>query len=219
MGDLFEGGAFSGSFSDPADVSGSAAQERATKAQSRQNEQERALKQKFAEEARADVKALFPVADLNRNLGFQSALDVFGQSVPQQFSAFQEGNVGAQQALLAGLPQIQNAILGLPMDLSGFQPQSVGFNTDFAQQQLPDFITSTQALQEGDKSGIPGQIAAVEQRLARAIREGGRTNRNAIPQIQAELEALQGRASPLGGSSMIGRPEMKNPLGGIRRTR
>ena len=63
-------------------------------------------------QARGDTTALFPGADINRNLGFQGAFDVLGQTVPQQFSTIQQGNVGAQQALIGGLPQIQNALLG-----------------------------------------------------------------------------------------------------------
>ena len=70
------------------------------------------------EQGRQDVLAAFPKAQEARRQGFQGALDVFGQSIPQQLQAFQGGNVGAQQALLGGLPQQQNAILGLPTDLS-----------------------------------------------------------------------------------------------------
>ena len=89
--------------------------------------------------AKEDVRSIFPVAQESRQQGFQGALDVLGQSVPQQIGAFQQGNVQAQQALLAGLPQIQNAILGNRVDLSGLQPQQVQFDPSFLQQQLPDF--------------------------------------------------------------------------------
>ena len=60
--------------------------------------------------ARQDLELLFPQAQQSANQGFQSALDVFGQSVPAQSNAFQQGNIGAQQAILSGLPQIQNAL-------------------------------------------------------------------------------------------------------------
>lgn len=90
-----------------------------------------------AQAARGDVLRLFPQAQQNLAQGTQAALDVLGQTVPQQFSTFQQGNVGAQQALLAGLPQIQNAILGQPVNLSGLQPQTIEFDAGFAQQQLP----------------------------------------------------------------------------------
>ena len=96
--------------------------------------------------ARQDAIPLFGSAFENRNLGAQAALDVFGQTIPQQFGTFQQGNVGAQQQLLAGLPQFQNAILGLPADLSGLQPQTIDVDTSFAQQQLPEFVSPQQAL-------------------------------------------------------------------------
>lgn len=100
------------------------------------------------EAARADILSLFPAAEQAAQQGFQGALDVFGQTIPQQVSAFQGGNVGAQQALLSGLPQIQNAILGRPVDLSGLQAQQLPVDTSFAQQQVPQFQSSAAALQQ-----------------------------------------------------------------------
>jgi hypothetical protein len=118
----------------------------AQKAQIKQNAAATALIAEKGEEAAEIANQLFPASDVNRNLGLQAALDVIGQSAPQQFSAFQQGNVGAQQALLSGQQQVQNAILGLPASLSGMQPQAVQFDPGFLQQQLPDFITSPQAM-------------------------------------------------------------------------
>jgi hypothetical protein len=97
-------------------------------------------------QARGDALALQPGVEQNRQLGTQAAFDVLGQTIPQQFSTFQQGNVGAQSALLAGLPQFQNAILGLPTDFSQFQPQALQFDTSFAQQQVPDFVSSADLL-------------------------------------------------------------------------
>lgn len=112
-----------------------------------QNEATRRFIEQQGRLARSDVLSLFPGADINRNLGFQGALDVFGQTIPQQFGALQQGNVGAQEAILAGLPQFQNAILGLPTDLSGLQPQTINIDTGFAQQQLPGFTPTDQLIQ------------------------------------------------------------------------
>ena len=108
--------------------------------------------------ARQDAIPLFGSAFENRNLGAQAALDVFGQTIPQQFSTFQQGNVGAQNTLLAGLPQFQNAILGLPTDLSGLQPQTIDVDTSFAQQQLPQFISPQQALQQPQTQQNPQEF-------------------------------------------------------------
>ena len=90
-------------------------------------------------QARADVLGLFPEASQARNLGFQAALDVLGQSIPAQLQAFQQGNVGAQQNILAGLPQFRSAILGGQFDPTAFQPTTLGFDAGFAQQTLPTF--------------------------------------------------------------------------------
>ena len=130
------------------------------KAQVEQNQLATRLAAERAKEARADVSALFPAADVNRNLGLQSALDVIGQTTPQQLSAFQQGNVGAQQQLLAGLPQIQNALLGRPVDLSGLQTQTLPIDTGFTQRQLPQFTSSTSALATGDPASAPATAPA-----------------------------------------------------------
>ena len=111
------------------------------------------------QQARGDVLALQPGVEQNRMLEQQAALDVLGQTIPQQFSTFQQGNVGAQQALLAGLPQFQNAILGLPTDLSGLQPQTLQFDPSFAQQQVPQFASSADLLAQAQPQAPPGGLA------------------------------------------------------------
>lgn len=118
-----------------------------------------------AAEARADALALFPGFEQNVQAGAQGALDIFGQAVPQQLGAFQTGNVGAQQALLAGLPQIQNAILGRPVDLSGLQAQQLPVDLGFAQQQLPQFQSAADLLgtQQQDQQLTPEMLAALQQ--------------------------------------------------------
>jgi hypothetical protein len=88
-------------------------------------------------QARGDLFKLFPAAQQNAQRGYQGALDVFSQSLPQQAGQFQAGNVAAQNQLLAGMPQFQNAILGAPVDYSQFQATQLEQpNFDFANQQL-----------------------------------------------------------------------------------
>lgn len=110
------------------------------------------------QQARQDILGLFPQGDIQRNLGFQGALDVFGQTIPAQTAAFQAGNIGAQQNLLTGLPQFQQAILGGPVDLSALQPTTVPAPTGFAQQQLPFFggAFGGRVPSGGIQSGAPG---------------------------------------------------------------
>ena len=107
------------------------------------------------DQARGDLFTLFPSAEQNAQLGFQGALDVFGQSLPAQQQVFQQGIGGAQQALLGGAQQFQNAILGQPVDFSALQPQEFQQpDLSFFQQQLPDFQSIPQAFGV-DPAAIP----------------------------------------------------------------
>ncbi|MCK5609380.1 hypothetical protein KAR91_46335 [Candidatus Pacearchaeota archaeon] len=120
------------------------------------------LQREAAAQARNDAIPLFQSAQQNALQGFQGALDIFGQTVPQQLQAFQGGNVGAQQALLAGLPQQQAAILGGQLDPNALQAQTLQL-PDFStfQQQLPQFTDINQALgvnqpqQQTNRGGFP----------------------------------------------------------------
>ena len=87
--------------------------------------------------ARDDLFRLFPAAQANTMQGYQGALDVFKQSVPQQMAFGQAGNIAAQEQLISGMPQYQNAILGGPVDYSQFQATDLGQpNLDFMNQQI-----------------------------------------------------------------------------------
>ena len=122
-------------------------------AQAAENTATRESIERLAEQARGDVLNLFPAAEQARQQGTQAALDIFGQTIPQQFGALQQGNVGAQQALTQGLPQIIAALQGAPIDLSQIQPQRLDFDPSFAQQQLPSF-QSTTSIFNPDPDGI-----------------------------------------------------------------
>ena len=117
---------------------GDRASSKAADAQSSSSSAALAATRRAAEEARGDVNRIFPQAQQTAQQGFQGALDVFGQSLPAQTDVFQQGNVGAQQAILSGLPQIQNALLGGNVDFSQMQPfQAQQPDLGFFQQELP----------------------------------------------------------------------------------
>jgi hypothetical protein len=132
-------------------------------------QQDNAQRQAFIEQmqgqTRGDYLGLAPGMEQNANMGFQSALDMYGQFVPQQMDVFQQGNVAAQGHLLAGMPQFNNAIMGLPVDYSAFQPTQLNYDASWAQQQLPQFITT------GDLLGGQSQ-----QPQAQGFGQGGGTN-------------------------------------------
>lgn len=98
------------------------------------------------DQARGDLFNLFPSAEANSQKGYQSALDVFGQFMPQQAQTFQQGNMAAQNQILAGMPQAHNALMGGAVDYSQFQPTQLNYDSNMFQQQLPDYQNSQQAL-------------------------------------------------------------------------
>ena len=100
------------------------------------------LLRKGVEEGRGYIADLYPQGQEMARQGFAGAMDVFNQATPQQMQTFQQGNVGAQNALLSGLPQMNNAILGGPIDYGQLQAQQLqqpefNFNT-------PSFLQAPQ---------------------------------------------------------------------------
>lgn len=119
-------------------VSSRNASKRAVKSQDKARESAVTETNKSTAQARQDLFNLFPAAEQRAQQGFQGALDVFGQALPAQAQVFQQGNVAAQQQLLSGLPQFQNAILGGNVDFSQLQPTQLQQpDLSFFQQQLP----------------------------------------------------------------------------------
>ena len=114
--------------------------------QREQNAAAQALIAEKAAEARQDVLAIAPGAEDNRNMGFQAAIDALAQSTPVQSQALQSGSRGAQETLLAGLPQMRNAILGRNVNFAGLQPRTASPDLSFMNQQLPQFTSITDAL-------------------------------------------------------------------------
>jgi hypothetical protein len=107
-------------------------------AQQKENAANREFIRQATDVAREDVNRLFPEAAQSRLQGFQGAQDIFASSVPQQLNAFQQGNLQAQTTAGLAPQQIQNALLGLPVDFGFLQPQ---------EQFQPDFSFLNQPLQ------------------------------------------------------------------------
>ena len=109
-------------------------------AQRKENSDNRGYFDDRADEARDDALQLFPAADENRNMGYQAALDVYKQSMPEQSRQFRRGNVAAQNLVKASMPQFQNAILGNRVDYRKLQPKLLSDNSTYRDQNVPDFI-------------------------------------------------------------------------------
>ena len=91
------------------------------------------------ERARNEIFGIAPAAMDASRQGFQGAIDVSGQAAPMQAETLLGGNVAAQEQLLAGLPQIQNALLGNAVDMSAFQPVNLGIpDFSFLNRQIPN---------------------------------------------------------------------------------
>ena len=110
---------------------------RANKNARKQRDESQAFIEKSIKQARGDLFKLFPAAQESRRRGAEAGLDLFRESIPQQLGAFRGGNIAAQETLIQGLPQIQNAILGRPLDLN-FQPRTI--QGDLTVPQLPDAV-------------------------------------------------------------------------------
>ena len=128
-----------------------------------QNAQDRALFERLARESAGSAQSLFGAADTNRNTSLQQALSLLGGAIPQQLSAQQQGNMGAQNQVIGGLPMIQAALMGQPINMRALQPTRIAFDTSFANQTLPQFTTSAQALAPKPQPSQPQQqdIAAL----------------------------------------------------------
>jgi hypothetical protein len=88
-------------------------------------------------QARQDVFDFFPQAQADLLAGASGAFDIIGQSIPEQQRLLSTGNLNAQGTVGGGFDAVRNALLGLPVDTSVFQPQSValsqGFQNPFGQ--------------------------------------------------------------------------------------
>lgn len=89
-------------------------------------EKQKAASQAFIEsqikQARSDIFKLFPAAQDARKQGLQAGLHLQKQAYPEMMRMFQQGNVGAQNALIGGLQPAQNALMGKPVN---YAPQAM----------------------------------------------------------------------------------------------
>ena len=116
--------------------------------------------QENTDDAREFALQLFPSGEANRNLGTQQALNILGGVIPQQLSTFRAGNVAAQDAAIRGLSMANDAILGNPLGGQTLSPVSLGVDTGFARQELPEFTNIADSLQQRD-AGTAAMLAGI----------------------------------------------------------
>lgn len=148
----------------------------AAKAGAKGQEAGSAIIKQAADEARRTIFEMVPIAEQNYQLGTQAGLDVLGQSIAPQSQLARGGNIAAQNTLISGLGQQQNAILGRPTDLSQLQAFEGGAIPDI-NYQLPEFISAVPESQlQRDRAGDQAQeevTRAYQEILGRAPDVGG----------------------------------------------
>ena len=99
----------------------------------KQREESQKFIEKQTNQARGDIFQLFPAAQKARQQGIQSGFNLYQAALPTQTQYFQQGNVMAQNQQIAGLGQIQNAILGRPINQNALKPgvvQQMNYNAN-----------------------------------------------------------------------------------------
>lgn len=154
--------------------------------------------QAASRQARSDVLGFGKRGAKTANRGFQGALDVFGQAIPAQLDVFQQGNLGAQQALLAGLPQMRNAILGGNVDFGALQPFQVqNVPTGLFQQQTPlnILIQESEVIAEESKKRREIEDLMHQQELISGNARFRTDSRGAPVQVNASGQPIDGSRS------------------------
>ena len=85
---------------------------------------------------RGDLFKLFPSAQESLQTGMQASMDIFNQAFPEQLRTFQQGNMGAQNQIIAGHNPQMAAILGQPIN---YNPQATQIQAPQLQGRLPEF--------------------------------------------------------------------------------
>ena len=115
-----------------------------------------------ADKSTETALALWPQADAARNAGYQSAYDVLMAMIAPQMRAMKKGNIEAQKALLGGLTQANNAILGRPINERAFNQMrtNIPIDTSWVPQNsgIPQQPIDYRALLQNALSGTGGQV-------------------------------------------------------------
>lgn len=86
----------------------------------------------ISKQARDDVVSLFDTSAKRANLGIQEALNFYKQNAQKRINPYVQGNKAAQNVISLGAKQANNAILGLPVDMSFTNPQQQAVAGDYS---------------------------------------------------------------------------------------
>lgn len=102
----------------------------------------------LANQARQDVMGLFDRSLRVSNLSMDQMLNYYKTAAPKRISPYLQGNKQAQQVIGQGAQQANNAILGLPVDMSFTNQPQIVPGTDHLNAQLPDYAALDQKIAE-----------------------------------------------------------------------
>lgn len=93
----------------------------------------------LAAQSRDNALSLYNQARTSGQRGLTSAFNFYKDAAQTKYQPFIQGNVAAQRAIGQGAVQANNAILGLPVDMSFAQPQQMNPDLSMLQNaQLPE---------------------------------------------------------------------------------
>lgn len=133
---------------------GAASSNKAAKQAARGQEKGLAASQAMANQAIGQAKDYFNIGRQSANAGFKSSLDFFKSAQASKYNPMIQGNVAAQRAIGQGAIQANNAILGLPVDMS-FANQQTAIRPDYSAIQNATLPALGQ--QRGGKRGLLGE--------------------------------------------------------------
>ena len=97
---------------------GAASSKSAAKSAAKGQEKGLAASNALNQQAIGQAKDYFNIGQRSSQAGFQSAMDFFKNVQPAKYEPMIQGNVAAQRVIGQGAQQANNAILGLPVDMS-----------------------------------------------------------------------------------------------------
>lgn len=139
---------------------GAAASKSASKSAAKGQAKGLQVSQEMSQQAIGQAKDYFNIGQRSAQAGFQSALDFFKNVQPAKYEPMIQGNVAAQRVIGKGAQQANNAILGLPVDMS-FANQQTAIQPNYSaiqSAQLPVLGAQQIAQQQPSPQQIQQQI-------------------------------------------------------------
>lgn len=113
-------------------VIGGVASNKAAKQQASSAKEGLKQSNQLASQSRMTAIDLYNRGSQAKNAGQLGAFNFYKQAAPSRMQPFVQGNLGAQRVIGQGATQTNNAILGLPVDMSfANNPQQISYNLDY----------------------------------------------------------------------------------------